>query len=91
MAKFLISYDLHNSRNYTPLWARLGEWRAVRALESLWLADLNGTASAVRDNLQSLVDGDDSIFVVELHANGSWATLRVPDTAVQWMKGHILV
>ena len=36
MAHFIVSYDLHNQRNYKPVWDRLESWGAVRLLESLW-------------------------------------------------------
>lgn len=88
MAYFVISYDLHKVKHYQPVWDKLEEWDATRALESLWLANVDGTAKQVRDVLKSLVDEDDSIVVIELKKGSDWAVKKAPQ-AGPWLKDNI--
>ena len=88
MAYFVISYDLHHQRTYGPVWALLEQWEAVRGLESLWFVELNNTAAEVRDALQTVVDNDDSIVVVQLKKGSGWGTIRAP-AAAKWMKANL--
>lgn len=56
MPMFMVSYDLRKQRNYQPLYDILIKWKAVRALESLWLAELKGNAAEIRDVLMGAAD-----------------------------------
>lgn len=89
MPLFMISYDLRKARNYQPVYDKLAEWRAASLLESLWLADLTGTAGAVREVLKGLVDSDDAVAVIELKAQSGWATLNAQSAGVEWLKRHL--
>jgi hypothetical protein len=89
MAHFIISYDLHHQRHYQPVWDKLESWGAVRLLESLWVATLNNTAGQVRDALQGVVDGDDSIAVIELKVGSGWGTYNARKAGVDWLKSKI--
>jgi hypothetical protein len=90
MASFLITYDLHNRRNYAELYRLLASWGAVKLTESNWLANLNGTASQVRDVVAATLDSDDTIAVLELKQASGWATLRVPPAANTWLSANML-
>lgn len=90
MAHFLISYDLHSSRTYQPVWNELEGWGAVRLLESLWVVSLNNTAVEIRDALKAVIDGDDSVAVVELQPGSQWATQRSSDLGTAWLRKNIL-
>lgn len=76
MALFLISYDLRKIRRYEPLYKLMAEWRGKRLLESLWLAELKGPASTIRDIVISRVDNDDGIAVIELRGQFDWASVK---------------
>jgi len=89
MAIFTVSYDLHQSRDYKKLHEGLRENHAVKLLESLWLVDLSNTASQVRDWLQSLIDDDDSVAVLELKPGSGWATLRAKKEGTDWLKDKL--
>jgi hypothetical protein len=89
MAHFMISYDLHNRRNYQPLYDALTNWGAVRLLESLWLLSHNSSAIGIRDAVLKLVDGDDSIAVIELKPGSGWCTIRGKPAGVEWLKRNI--
>jgi CRISPR/Cas system-associated endoribonuclease Cas2 len=89
MAYFVISYDLYKAKHYQPVWDQLKAWGATRALESLWLAHLDGTAAQVRDVLKAIVDDDDSIVVIELKQGSGWGVKRA-SLAGHWLKDNIL-
>ncbi|MEV4934573.1 hypothetical protein [Sphingobium sp. LSP13-1-1.1] len=89
MAHFMISYDLHNGRNYQPLWNQLQHWGAVRLLESLWIVSLTGTAIQVRDVLNTVTDSDDSVAVIEVKTGSMWATRNCKAPGVEWLKKNI--
>jgi CRISPR associated protein Cas2 family len=89
MTFFVISYDLHNARAYEPIHRQLKSWGAVRMLESVWLANLNGNATQVRNILQNLGDSDDSFAVLELKQGSDWATIRAKPGATEWLRANI--
>lgn len=88
MAWYIITYDLRKARNYDALYTQLSNWGAVSLLESVWLAELNGSASAVRDVMMQCLDGDDGVAVVQLQSGFSWGTKNVPKAASDWLKAR---
>jgi hypothetical protein len=86
LPRFIIGYDLRNQRNYQPLYNRLTKWNAARLLDSLWLAELAGSAEAVRDILRNVADADDGVVVIELVGAFDWATFKAQLTGVAWLK-----
>ncbi|AWN35212.1 SinR [Methylobacterium radiodurans] len=89
MALFVISYDLHNQRDYPRIWQRLEELGAAKLLESLWLLDINNSTTEVRDHLKSYIDQDDSLAVIELKQGSMWATVRAMPNGINWLKQHL--
>ncbi|WP_213948382.1 hypothetical protein [Luteibacter sp. dw_328] len=89
MALYVISYDLHKVRIYTPLIKALRDAGAIEALESFWLANLGQTAIEVRDNVLSWLDPDDSVVVLELKMGSGWATHLPRPPAVGWLRGYV--
>lgn len=88
MAVYLVSYDLRQpGRNYEPLWQDLRNAGGVRALESLWLVDVNQTAVQVRDLLRTHLDANDRIMVVEITPAAAWAGWALLPPAGDWIKG----
>lgn len=78
---YLITYDLHNLRDYRPLYALMAQWKAVRLTESLWLGNLQGPAAEVRDTVLAWLDSDDTVAVVQLQPGSDWATMRANPAA----------
>ncbi len=74
MALFAVSYDLHNNRQYEPLWNALQSAGGVRLLESFWLLKSTHSADILRNLLKALVDADDAVAVVEVTPTADWAT-----------------
>lgn len=73
MAIYLISYDNRSPRDYSSLYQLLSQWGAKRLLESLWLADLAGSADSVQMALSNTLGVNDGVFVLEVlrDCNGS--------------------
>jgi hypothetical protein len=89
MALYVISYDLHRVRVYTPLIAALRAAGAIEALESFWLANLAQTAIEARDAVRSWLDADDSVVVLELKEGSDWATYLPRPPTVGWLQRHV--
>lgn len=88
MSHYLITYDLRKVRNYKPLYDCFATWKAVRLLESVWLADLVGPAPAVRKVLLDLIDADDGLAVIELAPKLDWATFGALPAGSDWLKAR---
>lgn len=88
MPMFVISYDLRKVRNYQALYDVFAQWKAVRLLESLWLADLTGPAATIAQLLKAQMDTDDGVAVIELSPGFAWATQGVLPAGLQWLKQH---
>ena len=89
MATVIITYDTHLGRNYQGLYDGMDENDGVRLAESVWGIVLNNTAAEVRDWLKSLLDGDDTIIVIQVKPKPSWATRLASDEASKWIKDHL--
>jgi len=90
MSKYLLSYDYHHERDYKKLYELLDRWGAKRILESLWFANLNGTATAGREALKSVADADDAFLVIELQEGSDWAHTRgVYKTGSEWLSANL--
>ena len=90
MGVYLASYDLHNQRNYQPVWTALEEMGATRLLESLWVLTSSLTAIQIRDRLKQAADSDDSVAVIELKSGSYWATERARQSGVAWLRQNIM-
>ncbi len=89
MALYIISYDQHRDRDYTPIWTKLHQWGAVRVLESLWLANLQMTATQARDALRQTTRNEDSLVIIELMSGWGWATYQAQTTGVDWLSRNL--
>jgi hypothetical protein len=89
MGHLLVTYDLHNQRSYPPIQEKLESWGAVRLLESVWLVSLDITAAQVRDALKAVVDAHDAVAVLELKGGSGWASLRVREAGLNWLRRNI--
>lgn len=69
MAKFAISYQLNDKKDYPKLWREMERLGAHKAMRSFYLVSLtNETASSVRDHLKTFIDDDDMLFVARMDA-----------------------
>lgn len=90
MAQFLITYDNHPPRNYTRLYQLMATWKAVRAADSVWLANLKGPAPVVRDFVLQTLQPNDNVVVVEIKQGSDWATsAATPFAARTWLANNV--
>ncbi len=89
MAQFLITYDNTAPRNYDAVYRLMANWNAVRLAESVWLANLIGPASTVRDFVVNALQHSDTVAVVELKPGSDWATSHVSATANAWLAAYV--
>lgn len=85
----IISYDLRNSgKNYDALYDKIKSYSAwAQVLESTWFISTSDTCTAVRDNLKSVLDSDDGIFVAALTGVAAWYGL--PNNVSEYLKENL--
>ena len=86
MATFIVTYDTHAGRNYTALYEGMKKNTGVRLAESVWGIELNSDVSMVRKWIKGLLDGDDTVVVLQLKPKVTWATQKASAEAVAWLK-----
>lgn len=89
MAQFLITYDNRPPRKYDALYKLMATWRAVKLAESVWLANLNGSADVVRGFVLRTLQTNDLVAVIELKQGADWATNCVPTAATNWLAANV--
>ena len=90
MAQYLITYDNKPPRNYTALYQLMASWKAVRLADSVWLANLQGPAPAIRQIVLSKLQRNDLVAVVELKHGADWAVSdAVPVAARTWLSNYV--
>ncbi|MFO7195662.1 CRISPR-associated protein Cas2 [Enterococcus faecium] len=74
MDSFIISYDLNKSgKNYDDLIKKIktySKWAKIN--ESVWFFKSNKKCPEIRDDLKSVMDKDDSLFVAKLTGAAAW-------------------
>lgn len=81
MTVYVVSYDLRApKRDYQPLYERLAAWRAVRALESVWLIEAESSALQVGVDLRNHIDKDDGLLVTPVSGRTAWSAIE-PEAA----------
>jgi CRISPR/Cas system-associated endoribonuclease Cas2 len=89
MAYYVVSYDQHYNRDYTPVWGALKTWGAQRILESLWLMQTDAMAGQIRDSLRAITKDEDSLVVIELKQGSLWGSFNAQEAGVNWLVNHI--
>lgn len=88
MAIYIVSYDLRApGRNYDALYKALRSLDAfAHPLESLWLIEVPGSASHVRDTLKTVMDKNDGIVVIEFTPAADWAVSGINSPSAEWIQ-----
>ena len=86
---YAITYDLKTpGQDYSVLYNKIQNLgTAIRPLQNLWLLDTSSSLDYVRDNLKSVIDQNDSIFVVQLY-RGSYSAWMSRD-AHSWIESRL--
>ena len=90
MALWVLTYDQRATHHdYSRLYELLNSWKAAHLQNSVWLADLNGNATNIRDTMRSHMHQDDTVAVIELPSSGAnWAAINCRPEGVTWLKNH---
>jgi hypothetical protein len=74
MASMIVSYDLKQpGRDYNSLYDKLKSYPYYcRITESTWFIKPNKQCSVVRDEIMSLIDSNDRLFVGVLTGEAAW-------------------
>ncbi len=86
MALFVINYDLRNKRDYQPLYDEMVRLDAFKTLESVYLVELEHTASEVRDHFKEFIDDDDGLLVIEFQKRP--AAFKCKPGTKKWIETH---
>lgn len=83
MAKYLITYDLNRpGQVYSELADKINELGSVNhGMQNVWFLKTDKNASQIIDELRSVVDNNDELFVAEL---GNWASFNLIQLA-NWL------
>lgn len=77
MESYIITYDLKNSsKNYDDLIDKIKnypKWAHVN--ESVWVVKSNTSATDIRNNLKTVADSNDSLFVATLTGVAAWRNI----------------
>ncbi len=89
MAAFEISYDLvQPGRDYTRLFQAIKAYpNWAHVLESVWIVQSNGSASAIRDDLKGHIDSNDKLLVTRLQ--GDWASWNLGKERNDWLQSSV--
>jgi hypothetical protein len=86
---FVLTYDVRATHHdYSSLYALLNSWRAAHLQDSVWLADLNGGAEAIRDAMIAHMHTDDTACVIQLPPTQApqWAVRNCRPEGLTWLK-----
>ncbi|MFK3663916.1 CRISPR-associated endonuclease Cas2 [Ochrobactrum teleogrylli] len=88
--RYLVSYDLHNHRDYTRLHNELKRLGGAKILLSMWGIQSVLSVTQLRNHLQRFVDHDDTILVhLAPAAYTGWASYNLATPAGNWLNGSI--
>lgn len=79
MKTYIVTYDLcRPGQNYTSLLSSLAAMPgAVHYQQSAWLVRHRGDAVVLRDQLRTLMDRNDKLFVAEVTIDAAWLVANV--------------
>ena len=87
MDAVLITYDLKApGKDYSKLHEKIKNFGPCwHCLESVWIVKTTKTVVTVRDELKSVIDENDLLFVTSCNS-WNWATAHLSDECNKWLK-----
>lgn len=89
MKSFLITFTLQGDGSYDHFVNQIrsyGKW--ARITPYTWIVISDRRASEIRTELQEAVDGDCTVFVIEV-TSSPWASYRINKDVADWLKDNI--
>lgn len=73
----IITYDLCTpGKKYDELFEKIKSYKAwAHICESVWFISSEDSCTTIRENLKSVTDNNDRIFVAELTGNAAWSNV----------------
>lgn len=89
MSSYIISYDLDNpGQNYEKLIDAIKNYGTyAKITESCWCVVSTDESKAIRNNLESMMDSNDKLFVAQLTGQGAWYGLSSKTT--DWLQDNL--
>lgn len=91
MKTFFITYDNKPPRDYRALYELMIEWDAVMLTESVWLANLRGPASTIREIVLQTLQPNDVVAVIEVKRGSDWATNWADPSANAFLSRNVAI
>jgi CRISPR/Cas system-associated endoribonuclease Cas2 len=89
MTVHVIAYDLQTpGQNYDDLKKKIksyGTWCHIQ--ESVWMIESSKTCVEIRDDLETVLDNNDKIFVGKMAGEAAWRGLG--DAISKWLKDNL--
>ncbi|GKW30899.1 CRISPR-associated endonuclease Cas2 [Pectobacterium brasiliense] len=87
MARYIVTYDLVNRKDYAPLIERIKKYRKwAHPLESVWIIITSDSSNQVRNTLKEFIDSDDKLLVMKTTRGASWSGLS--NSVSEWIKNN---
>ena len=89
MSTYFVTYTLDDPASYTMLSKRLKrypDWAKLFA--RAWIIKTSRPSKRVRDELTEAIDGKGQIVVINI-TDSAWATYRIDEDMLEWMKENI--
>lgn len=88
MYSYAISYDLNKTKDYEAVHDKIRAYGTyAKVLESFWVVKSSQTAEQIRDNVGSVIDSDDELFVAKLTGAAAWRGLGSKTS--EWLKDNL--
>lgn len=89
MNTYFVTYTLDDQSSYTALSRRLKRYpNWAKLFARAWIIKTTGSSKRVRDELIEAIDGKGQIVVINI-TDSAWATYRIDEGMLDWMKGNI--
>lgn len=90
MNSFLVTYKLDNStESYDDSSSRLKNYpNWAKPFARTWIIRTSHSSKRVRDELADAIEGKGQIVVINI-TDSAWATYRINDTMLDWMKKNV--
>lgn len=90
MNSFLVTYNLDNStESYDDISSRLKNYpNWAKPFARTWIIRTSHSSKRVRDELADAIEGKGQIVVINI-TDSAWATYRINDTMLDWMKKNV--
>lgn len=90
MNSFLVTYKLDKStESYDNISSKLKNYSNwAKLFARTWIIRTSDSSKRVRDELADVIEGKGKIVVINI-TDSAWATYRINDTMIYWMKNNV--